>query len=89
MEIVKNNKNELLKRREVSVVVRADGNPGFSEAKENLASHFKEELDKIVVNNVYSKFGSKSFFIDALIYDSVSDKERIEPKKKEKKGAKK
>jgi ribosomal protein S24E len=89
MNINIDNRNELLKRREIEVVVEKSENPGFEKIKEDLAAHFKEEVDKIVVNNVYSKFGSGFFHIKAMIYDSKEDRERIEPKVRVKKGGKK
>lgn len=87
LEIVEDKKNGLLNRREVSVIISADSNPGFAKAQEVISSELKASDDSIVVRNVKSKFGRDTFLISAFIYDSVADKERVEPKKKEKKEA--
>jgi len=80
-------KNSLLKRREVKVVVESPSNPGFQNSIKMIADQFKASEDSIAVKEVKSKFGRNTFLIDAFIYDSVKDKELIEPKKKVKKDA--
>jgi ribosomal protein S24E len=86
MNIIKDFRNELLNRREVQLLFNAESNPGFEDTKKKLAEKFKANEENIVVNNVLSKFGSNSFFIEALLYDSKEHKEKIEPKKKKKNG---
>ena len=85
MKVLTDFRNELLKRRELKVVVDADSNPGFSNSKKIISEKFKANEENMEVKAVKSKFGRKTFLIDAYIYDSTSDKDRIEPKKKVKK----
>ena len=80
-------RNELLKRREVKIVIDAESNPGFAEAGRVLKEKFGVGEEQVVVRNVKSKFGRKTFLLDAFIYDSVADKEKIEQKPKVKKEA--
>jgi ribosomal protein S24E len=80
--------NSLLKRKEIIIGKEYDANPGFSQTGKDIATHFKVSEDVVVVRRVGSNFGSNEFVIDFFIYDSVKDKENIEPKKKEKKGEK-
>lgn len=87
MKIIKDLKNNLLKRREIKLVVNAEKNPGMADASKMIAEHFKSNEDVIIVRELKSKFGRDSFLIDAFIYNSVQDKEQTEPKKKIKKGA--
>lgn len=87
MNVIKDFRNDLLKRREVKVVITADKNPGMEGATKTMAEHFKACDDCIVIKTLKSKFGRDTFLIDAFIYDSAADKERIEPRKKEKKQA--
>jgi len=84
MKIISDFKNDLLKRREVKIVIDADSNPGSDRACKEIAEGFKASEDVIVVKGLKSKFGRDTFLIDALIYDSVDDKVRIEPKIKTK-----
>ena len=85
MNITKDFKNALLKRREVELVLTAEKNPGMQDAAKNIAENFKVNEDSIVVKAVRRRFGRDSFSIEAMIYDSVEDKNKVEPKKKEKK----
>lgn len=85
MNIVKEFKNNLLKRKEIEIIGSYESNPGFEKTKKDIATHFKISEELIVVKNVKSSFGSNEFLISAFIYNSNNDKEKIEPKKKEKK----
>ena len=85
MKVIDDVRNDLLNRREIKAVISSRGNPGFAEAGKMVAESLKAVDDNIVVRNVLSKFGRDSFLIDAYVYDSVDHKNRIEPKKKEKK----
>jgi len=87
METIKDFRNELLKRKEVVFSIDAASNPGLVKMREECAKYFNAEIERIVVRNVSSKFGSRKFFIEAFIYDSANDKEKIEPKPKPKKEA--
>lgn len=87
MKTIKDFKNDLLKRREVKLVVDSDRNPGLENAVKMIAEHFKAKEDVIVVKTLKSKFGRDTFLVDAFIYDSAAEKSRVEPRKKEKKSA--
>jgi len=85
MKIIKNFRNDLLKRTEIKAVITAGKNPGIADSTKKIADHFKSAEENVVVKDLKSKFGRDTFLIDAYVYDSVADKARIEPKKKEKK----
>ena len=87
MKINIENKNFLLKRKEVVVVGSYNVNPGFVKVKEDIAKKFDASQEVIVVKGIHGNFGSHEFLIDAFIYDSVKDMEMVEPKKKVKKVA--
>jgi len=87
MKAINDLKNDLLKRREVKVIVESSGNPGFANAAKTIGDHFKAKEDVVVINNVKGKFGRDTFLIDAFIYNSKADKDRIEPRPKVKKTA--
>ena len=82
MKVIKDFRNDLLKRREVEMVIEADNNPGFSESGNRITKEFNVALDNVAVKAIRGKFGSNEFLIEAFIYDSVSDLEKIEPKPK-------
>ncbi len=88
MEIKKDFKNDLLKRREIQFSIESEKNPGFEESKSKITEKFKVEADNIAVKSIKNNFGTRTFLVDAFIYDSKESKERLEPKAKVKGGAK-
>ena len=85
MKTIKNFRNDLLKRNEVKVVMSAGKNPGLATALKNIAEHLKTKEENVVVRELKSSFGRDTFLIDAFVYDSVMEKDKIEQKKKVKK----
>lgn len=75
MEVKKDIKNDLLNRREVSVLVETDKNPGFAEGAKLIADQFKADEENIMVENVNGKFGRNNFLITASIYTTKELKE--------------
>jgi ribosomal protein S24E len=75
MKVQKDIKNDLMKRREISVVVEAPKNPSFPEALKMIAEHFKSPEEHIMLENVKGKFGRNTFLINASIYESKELKE--------------
>lgn len=82
MKVVKDFRNELLKRREVELVITSEKNPGIKASSKSIADNFKANEEAIVVKRVVSRFGRDSFSVEAFIYDSIEEKNRIEPRKK-------
>ncbi|MBM3233453.1 hypothetical protein FJZ18_04795 [Candidatus Pacearchaeota archaeon] len=78
-------KNSILKRIEIEYIVEAPQNPGFQKATEMVSDKLKAPSENIAIKAVRGNFGKNQFLIEAFVYESASDKERIEPKKKEKK----
>lgn len=87
MNVIKDFRNEMLKRREVELVITSEKNPGIKLASKAIADNFKANEDAVVVKRVASRFGRDSFSVEAFIYDSIEEKNRIEPKKKASKKA--
>lgn len=88
MNILKDFRNDLLKRKEVLFSVKAHSNPGVAKMQQDCANHFKTEAENVVIKKLLNNFGTKEFSVEAFIYDSVKDKENIEPKKKVKEAKK-
>jgi len=85
MNVISDFRNDLLKRKEVKLIIESQSNPGFQNSLGILAQHFKAKEETIAMKAVKSKFGRNTFLIDAFIYDSKEDKDNIEPKEKIKK----
>ena len=77
MKIITDFKNDLLKRREVKAIVESPSNLGFQNSLSAITQQFKSKEDQVIIKAVKSKFGRKTFLIEAYIYDSVKDKESV------------
>jgi len=82
MKVVEKVRNNLLKRNEIIAILVEQSNPGLDKARSLLASEFKVAEELIALKAVHSKFGSNEFTIEAFVYDSIEDKQRIEPQPK-------
>ena len=87
-KIIKDFRNDLLKRRELVLEFVSQGNPGKSEVMKGIAGDLKVQEENVVLKNVHSNFGRNSFSVNVTVYDSVADKDKTEAKKKVKKESK-
>jgi ribosomal protein S24E len=87
MEITQDTKNNLLKRREIQFILESESNPGFEKSRKSVAEKLKTSEENVAIKYIRNNFGSREFLVEAFVYDNKEDKERIEPKKKEKKTA--
>jgi len=87
MKTMKDMYNKLLQRREVSLTMEFDKNPGLQVSLEKVAGHFKVSPEVVAVKRLTNSFGNNNFLIEAFVYDSVDAKKAIEPKVKPKKQA--
>ena len=85
MKLIEDKNNGLLNRKEVKMIVEAGKNPSYDEALVIVSKEVKAEPDCIVIKNVKGKFGRDTFLVAAFVYKTKEDKEKFEPKKKEKK----
>jgi len=77
MRIIKNLRNDLLKREEIVVGIVSDKNPGFDEVRKKISEKFSKPEENVNVYNIISNFGKKAFTIKANIYDSEKDLENM------------
>ena len=80
MNITHDFKNVLLNRREISIVIDSASNPGFDKTASVISEHFNVSKDVLAIKSLKGNFGNNSFLVNAFIYDSVENKNRIEPK---------
>ena len=87
MNVIKEEYNQLLGRKRISIEVEHHGSstPKKDVIKEKLADKYKQDPETISVRHVYPKFGQGTSKVIAHIYDKKETKEYMEPKKKEKK----
>jgi ribosomal protein S24E len=84
-KILKQRENPLFNRKEIVVSIEANVTPKMQEAEEFIAKEFSSHIDNIKIKKIKGRFGSNNFIITAKIYNSKEDKEKIEPKSKNKK----
>jgi len=82
---IKEKNNPLFNRKEIQFSINSDISPNKNEVKKIISEKFSTPLEAVAVKKIHSKFGSKMFVIDASLYSSKEYKDKIEPKKKEKK----
>lgn len=74
MKIIKQQKNPFLHREEYSLQIKAPKTPSFADVKKELAKD--EELT--VVKKVEGNFGRDIFNVEAFVYNSKENKNKIE-----------
>ncbi|MEK6848001.1 MAG: hypothetical protein AABX65_00015 [Nanoarchaeota archaeon] len=79
--------NTLLNREEVFLEIESASNPSFAQAEEFLEREFKVNKDCFAIKAIRGGFGSGVFRIEAHVYPSKEHRDKIEPRKKDKKVA--
>ena len=82
LEIIKETENPLFKRKELQLSLDAETTPSEKEMIEAIAQKFSAPAENISMKGIHGKFGSKTFTINANIYESAEEKKAIEQKKK-------
>ena len=77
MEIKKDTRNELFKRRELILKIESGKNPGFHETKKKISEIVGKPEENIEVYTIKGSFGKKIFTVEADVYDSKEDLENI------------
>lgn len=88
MEIKTEFRNDLLKRKEVILTMESTTNPGKETVTNEIVKVMKTDVKEIVLRTIKNNFGTHKYVIEAFVYDSKEDLDKIEPKKKAKKGNK-
>lgn len=82
-KIIKEEKNPFLERTEIVLELKNETAPSFEDVKNAIG----KEGDLIVVKKINSNFGRQTFIAEAVMYDNIEAKRKIEtiPKKIKKK----
>lgn len=82
IKIIKDIENKLFNRKEISGEVNLQASPTNLEILKLISEKFSVPEDAIKIKGIYGKFGTNNFKIEANIYPSKQDKEKIEHKTK-------
>ncbi len=80
LKILEEKENSLLNRKEIFGTIDAELTPKTLEILELVGKHFSSNTENIAIKKIKGNFGSKTFHINANIYDSKENKEKIEPR---------
>ena len=83
MKILEEKNNPLFRRKEIVAEIQIKSSPKFVEVEKLFSENLKVPVENIKIRNIRGGFGHNSFKINACIYNSKEDKEKIEgaPKK--------
>ena len=76
MNILQEKKNPLLHREELIITIESEVIPTNSDVKKQISEKTKKPEENIIIENINSDFGNKTFKINALVYDDVESKEK-------------
>ena len=76
MTILEQKRNPLLHREELVITIESESIPSKSEVRKQISEKTKKPEENIIISNIVSKFGSKSFTVNALVYDDVKNKDK-------------
>lgn len=82
--VLSQKENKLFNRKEIVATLNSLVTPSRAEVVKALAHKFSASEDAIVIKNILGRFGTKEFTINAKVYSSREDLEKIEPKPKKK-----
>ena len=89
LKIIREKHNLLFKRKEILAEIDSEITPKIIEVEKILSEKFSKPTENIKTKRVKGKFGSKTFEINANIYDTLEDKEKTEIKTRKQRAAEK
>lgn len=83
--ILEEKANPILKRRELIISIVSNVAPKIQEAEAIIADKLSIPAEAVKIRKIQGRFGSNNFIILSNVYSSKEDKDKIEPRQKEKK----
>jgi len=85
LKIIDKKDNPLFNRKEIEASISAEVTPDKQSVKKLISEKLSIVPEAIKLKGIHGKFGSRNFTVKANVYDSIEDKEKIEPKSKKEK----
>lgn len=82
LQISQEKENALFGRKEIKGTVNAEKTPSRQEILRLIREKFSVPEINIKIKKIVGRFGSREFKVEANIYDSAEEKEKLEIKKK-------
>ena len=83
LKITQEKQNSLFNRKEIEAEFESAATPSKADILKSLADQTKASEDTIIIKNILGGFGSQTFKITAMVYNSKEDLEKCEGKVKE------
>jgi small subunit ribosomal protein S24e len=85
LKITEKREEELLSRTAIKLHIIFDkATPSKEELKKAIASELKADENLVVVKDIYTEFGNSEADVNAYVYTSKEEMQKIEPKPKKK-----
>lgn len=84
IETINEKENPLFSRKEVIIKIKEKSVPSHADTEKIISEKFSTNPESIKVKKIDARFGSDEFIISAFIYSSPEEKNKIEPKPKQK-----
>ncbi len=85
-EILNERKNALFGRNEIEMSLEAETSPSHEEVQKLVSEKISSPIENLAIKKISNRFGSNNFIVKVFVYDSEEQKNKIEPKLKERKG---
>lgn len=83
---IKNKKrNDLLKREEITAIIKSGVTPTIQETGNIIAKNLNSNAELVAVKRVKGKFGRNEFDVEAHVYETKEALQKVEPRPKAKK----
>ena len=89
LKILQENQNLLFDRKEIQADIKSESTPSKTEVAKVLAEKFSVPEEAIKIVDIQGKFGEQVFKLNANIYSSKEEKDKVEIKTKQEKEAEK
>jgi len=80
--LIEEKQNHLFNRKEIKFSLTSKATPNKIEVGKLISEKFSSEPEKINIKKIGSTFGTNKFTVNADIYSSKENKEKLERKKK-------
>jgi small subunit ribosomal protein S24e len=77
-EVLQDNNNALLERRELSIKISTPITPSRAALKEQIAAKYNADLDAVVIEKIKTEFGKQEIIAEARIYSDGRKAAEIE-----------
>jgi ribosomal protein S24E len=80
LKIIQETENPLFKRKEILADWTDNTLPKATDVAQTLSEKFSVPLENVALKNIIGKFGSKTFEVQANIYENQEELNKTEPK---------